>query len=398
MKNPEIFKKFASTEEEVVAVELIAKGMKNQEAAKQLGITLSSFRRRLLAVKRNMDKAGVSPNDPDLEKFKSLAEDHYVNGYSTLYKNKPDGTQEKVLEWVKTNHRKDAFDKYVDIIAEALKDSLPRVPAIENSVSSENTMTVYPMGDPHIGLLTYAEETGEDFDIEIATNDLCAAVARLVSITPPSEEALIVNLGDFYHSDTMDNKTWRSGHILDVAGRWDEILLAGIKAMRTAIETALTKHEKVKVINAIGNHDDHSSRFLSVCLNGIFENNPRVTIETAPTATHYHKYHNTLIGVHHGHSIKSPNLPLVMASEVPELWGSTNYRVWLTGHIHHDTVKEYNGCTVETFRTLANRDAYAASHGYLSHRDMKAIVYDPEYGEIERYTVSIARVRKSMTQ
>jgi len=165
--------------------------------------------------------------------------------------------------------------------------------------------------------------------------------------------------------------------------------------MRQCIESALERHEKVTVINVIGNHDDHSAMFLSVCLSNMYKNEPRVIINKEPTATHYYKFGKNLIGAHHGHSIKSDRLPLVMASEQPEYWGSTEYRVWYTGHVHHDSVKEYNGCTVETVRTLAAKDFYAVSHGYSALRDMKCVIHHKEFGEIERHTVGLNMLRNS---
>jgi hypothetical protein len=63
--------------------------------------------------------------------------------------------------------------------------------------------------------------------------------------------------------------------------------------------------------------------------------------------------------------------------------------VWLSGHIHHDSKKEYNGVIVESFRTLAARDAWHASMGYKAGRDMKAILMHREFGEIERHVVTV---------
>ena len=99
-----------------------------------------------------------------------------------------------------------------------------------------------------------------------------------------------------------------------------------------------------------------------------------------------------LIGVTHGHTARGASLPGIMAASVPELWGSTVHRTWLCGHIHHRDLKEYAGCTVEHFRTLAAPDAYATSHGYRSHRDMISILYHREYGEIDRHTLGLSRI------
>jgi hypothetical protein len=132
---------------------------------------------------------------------------------------------------------------------------------------------------------------------------------------------------------------------------------------------------------------------LSLTLSEFYSNNPRVIVETAPTTYHYHRFGKVLLGVTHGHEIKPEKLQGVMAADRAEDWGGTVFRHWLTGHVHHDQKKEFSGCTFESFRTLAAKDAYATSKGYRSDRDMKCIVYHKEYGEVYRYTSNIKLIR-----
>ena len=81
-----------------------------------------------------------------------------------------------------------------------------------------------------------------------------------------------------------------------------------------------------------------------------------------------------------------------MATDRAKDWGETEYRYWATGHIHHDTLKEYPGVKVESFRTIAAKDAYATWNGYRSGQDSKAIVYHKDFGEVERHTVNLRMV------
>jgi hypothetical protein len=82
-----------------------------------------------------------------------------------------------------------------------------------------------------------------------------------------------------------------------------------------------------------------------------------------------------------------------MAADQGEAWGMAEHRHWLTGHIHHSSKLELPGCTVESFRTLASRDAWATAAGYRAGRDMVAIVYDKGFGEVERYRCDIRLAR-----
>jgi len=311
----------------------------------------------------------------------------FVKGTSVLY----DEHGNVKLKWVKTDNKFDT-EKLKEWLQEFSQD-LPRVTPTKAPHTADDTLTVIPFGDPHLGCYVWAEEAGDDFDLEIATRDLCAAVDRLVKCTPASKECLIVNLGDFYHADSNSGETTQGHNKLDTDTRWAKVLVAGLKAMRQCIVSALEHHEKVTVINAIGNHDDHSSLFLTVALSNIYENEPRVHIIDNPTITHYYEFGENLIGVHHGHTIKPDKLPLIMATDRPQEWARCKYRVWLCGHLHQDIAREYQGVRVETFRTLAARDAWAASMGYKSGRDMKAIILHRKWGEVARHVVSVDMLR-----
>lgn len=331
----------------------------------------------------------ASNPDPTSEEHENP--DYLVKATSTLY----DANGKQVLKWIKAE--KDSQTDTLKEMFEAMREDLPRIPKrkAEKKTYSRNLLSVIPFGDPHIGVLAHAKESGASYDLKMAERDLCAAVDRLVNTAPDSEHCLIVNLGDFYHSDFIDSRTWRSGHALDTDSRYSKTIRVGVRAMRQCIESALEKHKTVTVINAIGNHDDHTSLWLTLCLGYIYEHEPRVTINDLPRAVHFHEFGKVMIAVTHGHSIKMANLPLVAASEEAEMWGRTAFRYGLTGHIHHDSAKELSGMKVESFRTLAARDYYAASHGYKSGRDMKLLVMHKDYGEVERHTVSIEMLNDS---
>lgn len=368
---------YAISQEEQTALENAEKGRATTEDQKK--------------IKRVKRRASLQGYSPEHDMTKPAPATHYVKGTSTLY----DEKGKKRLQWVKTDKKFNDQKQVARELIDALKEDLP---VLDKSIKpnhqfSSDKLAVYPMGDPHFGMFSWAEETGTDFDLKIAERDLCNAVDRLVDTVPPCKEALIVNLGDFFHADNSDGRTARSGHSLDTDTRWAKVLRVGISAIRQCISSALLRHEKVSVINAIGNHDDHTAMFLSVALANIYEKEPRINIIDNPTIKHYYRFGNTLIGVHHGHTIKMDKLPMQMATDRPHDWAETKYKYWLTGHIHHDSKKEFETVIVESFRTLAGTDAWHSSMGYKSGRDMKAIVIDKNFGQIERHIVSVDMLR-----
>jgi hypothetical protein len=215
-------------------------------------------------------------------------------------------------------------------------------------------------------------------------------MTHLVACSPSDVDALVVFLGDFLHYDGFDAVTPTNRNLLDADGRFPKMFEAGLRLMRRTIELAAGKHNLVRVIVEIGNHDTSMAVVLAHCLAALYENVDRISIDTSPRHFHYHEFGKVAIGVHHGHgrAAKAEHLPLIMAADRPDMWGRTRYRYWLTGHVHHQSVKDYAGCSVESFRILPPADAYAANEGYRAPRDMKAIVYHREFGEVGRNVVN----------
>jgi len=326
------------------------------------------------------------PIDPVVPRY------HNVAGVSTLVG--PDG--ETRIQWIKTRAKERSRE---EVLAEMLAE-VPKLvsdfaePVTEPYPNAPEMLAVYPMGDPHIGMRAWAEETqGEDFDLPIAIETTKTAIDALVTQGPRADQALIVNLGDYFHADNFEGRTARSGHSLDVDSRWPKVLLAGLELMVYIIQRALEHHREVRVINEIGNHDDHTAIMLSVYLSAYYRNEPRVQIDLSPSRFHYHKFGRNLFGVTHGHSVKHESLESIMAHDQPEWWGETDHRYWFIGHVHHSKRQDYRGCVVETFRTLAPVDAWAAEAGYRSKRDMNRISFHETFGEVERSTVNAAYLK-----
>jgi hypothetical protein len=352
-----------------------------------------SERNAFRMLQRIKQKAAQMGYSPDHDMNKPVPDGFVVSGVSTYYNDegKPTG------QWVKS--RLTADDR-LKALQEAIADSVAEYKGLgkptkqlKQKQDGSNYMVAIPIGDPHIGMYAWSEEAGEDFDTDIARNDLLNASRNLFNASPDANRCLIANLGDFFHSDNQSNRTARSGAALDVDTRWARVLKLGCMVMVDMIHLALKKYPQVEVINAIGNHDDHSAVMLSAFLSAYFSDEPRVTVQPTTAKFHYVKFGKCLIGVTHGDTIKHNDLGELMATDKAEDWGSTEHRMWFVGHIHHSRKTELRGCTVESFRTLAAKDAWHAAKGYRSGRDMNAIVLHKDYGEVARYRCDIRMAR-----
>lgn len=339
-------------------------------AARELEMHHSSVHERI----KRLALKGYSPKH---DMTKTVPEGYMVKGVSSYY-NK-DGNL--AGQWVKSSADWDARMQIIERACDAMMAELPRIERIKHSGKvNERQLAVYVFGDPHFGMLAWNDETGDNWDLQIATQVHCQAMQYLVDGAPHAETGLVVNLGDLLHYDSMEAKTPRSGHAVDADGRYARMLDVTIVAMRYLVTEALKKHKKVHVISAIGNHDETGALAVARMLKIAFENNPRVTVDTTPSVFNYFRFGKVFLGVHHGHSCKADKLPGVMASDRAKDWGESTHRHWLTGHIHHSSLKEYAGCTVESFNTLAGKDAYAANGGWRSQRSAQCLIFDKEFG------------------
>ena len=353
-----------------------------RKAAKALGIHKNTIQDAKQAVLRKAAQRGYAP---EYDMVHPAPDGYLVKGVSTLYG--PHG--EIKAQWNKTEIDKDRqFEMFKEAIA-GLTDPLPRADATKApKTERSDLLAVYPVGDHHLGMLSWKKETGSDYDLKIGEQLLNYATDYLVEASPSCDEALIIFLGDFFHYDSFMPVTPTSRNLLDTDTRYPKMVRTAFRCIRYMIGVALEKHKNVRVIVEIGNHDLSSSIFLMEALNNIYEDEDRVYIDTSPMHYHYYKFGTTLIGVHHGHGAKMKDLGGIMATDRPKDWGDTNYRYWYTGHVHHDKKIDLYGCSAESFRILAPNDAWSHQKGYRSQSDMKSIIIHNEYGEQARNTVN----------
>jgi hypothetical protein len=337
---------------------------------------------------KGLDAEEANPRvDPSTHEY-FAPRGYHIKGASTL-KN----AEGKVIQqWVKTVQDPEG-DRMVALFEELKK--LPEgyadahVPTVAPSHLNEDLLCVIPMGDPHLGLHCWGDETGSNYDISIAEKVHVDAIRKLISVVPSAKQALIVSLGDLLHCDSNSSRTSRSGAQLDVDTRWQKVMRVGVRMMRAMIDISLTKFDTVRVICEVGNHDDLSSIMMAMMLDAFYSKDHRVVVDTSPAPFHYFRFGKNLIGTTHGAETKPEQLPMIMAADRPEDWGATEHRRWLCGHVHHESVREFPGVTAEWFRTLAPRDAWANAKGYRAGRDMRCDVLHREHGFVSRYAIGV---------
>jgi hypothetical protein len=310
---------------------------------------------------------------------------HVIKGESYL----TDADGKLLVKWTKTREGaigaglvealQAAFEKFEGAAP------LPAAPVL----SLEQFHTIYPLVDLHLGMYSWGRETGDDYDVSIAIERARNAYQELIAGSLPSKTATLLNLGDFLHTNDQKNVTPGSGHQLDVDGRFPSVLEAGADLLLEITDLLLQKHEHVELVMLPGNHDPEVAVALRVALQLYYRKNDRVTVHNAPGLAWYRRFGKNLWGATHGHTIKQSALAGMMACDRPQDWGHSEYRAYFTGHIHHERAVEHAGVRVESFQTLASRDAYATNGGWRSGHSVQAISYHHDGGEHGRSRVNV---------
>jgi hypothetical protein len=327
---------------------------------------------------------------PDAGEAYVVPAGHIVKGESALVD--PDGRV--VSKWVKT--RLEPIGLGMDAIREALAEFKGlSVPVTAPAICDDDLITVYNIGDHHTGAYSWKDETGADYDLEIAEKLLLNSINTLVERSPNSKTALVLGLGDFFHANNSRNQTDKSGHALDVDTRWCRVFRVGVNMAIQYIYAALKKHEIVKVRFLQGNHDPETSIALAIAISLHFDNNPRVQVDISPSKHFMMTFGRVMIAATHGDTLKPDGISGFMAANWPEDWGNTNFRYAYFGHVHHKSRGggENYGVVWETFQVLAPKDAWHAEQGYSAGRSMTSITHHKEWGEAERHVVSISEKR-----
>ena len=314
------------------------------------------------------------------------ADGYIIKGQSRLYDE--DGNVK--LTWEKTDRKAQAVADSLREVVEAMKSEIVPVQPKEQSYGTyiEQLMNVYVITDYHLGMMAWGEETGDDWDLQIAEDMLVNWFQSAIKSSPDASTAVLANIGDFLHWDGFDAVTPASKHVLDADTRFQKLIRVAIRVLRHVISLLLDKYEYVHVLMCDANHDQASEAWLRELFASMYEIEPRVTVDNSADTYYCVEHGNVSLFFHHGHKRKVGNIDTVFASKFREVFGRTEHSYAHMGHLHSIDVKETNLMVVEQHRTLAASDAYASRGGWMSGRDAKVITYHSDYGEVARATIS----------
>jgi hypothetical protein len=294
----------------------------------------------------------------------------------------PDGKVERHWPRYKIDDQKRAEMEQAAL--EAMCESIPREKAIKRPRHRKDInpslLNLYILTDYHIGMYAWAEETGADWDIHIAEEMMVRFFRMGITLSAPAHTAIFGRLGDFLHWDGIDAVTPTSKHIVDADTRFQLLTRVAIRVTRRVISMLLQKYERVIIVDAEGNHDIASGMHSREWLAALYEDEPRVTVDTTADVYYCHEWGDTSLFFHHGHKRKPEKVDSVFAAKYREIWGRTKHSYAHMGHMHNEKVLESNLMKVIQHPTLAAPDSHASRGGWMSKREASVLSYHKRYG------------------
>lgn len=307
-----------------------------------------------------------------------------LKGVSTLTRNAAGEPQ-----WIKADEDRAQQEAILRAAVAAMAERVPREkPRKAPAATDADLLNCYVLTDYHLGMLSWPDETGAEWDTDLAEQMMVDWFAAAIAQAPKADRAVFAQLGDFLHWDGLDAVTPASKHLLDADTRFTKLVRVAIRVVRRVIGMLLDRHAQVHVLMAEGNHDPASSIWLRELLAALYADEPRVTVDTSADPYYCVEHGATALFFHHGHKRKLAQVDTVFAAKFRDVFGRTQHAYAHMGHLHHVDVKETNLMLVEQHRTLAAPDAYASRGGWLSGRDAQVITYSARYGEVGRVRVS----------
>lgn len=350
------------------AQEAYEKHGSHSAAARSLGVAKSTLQEWLHLNDR-------PPLDP-------VGEGYYVKGVSTLVGE--DG--ETKAQWIKTSKEAERQAQALQEAVEAAKESIPRAKPEKPPQRTESDLCAcYFLADAHLGMLAWGEETrGTDWDTDIAEQTILRWMQAAIESAPKADTGVLAQLGDWLHHDGLDSVTPSSGHVLDADTRFQRLVRVAVRVLRQCIRMMLKRHQHVHVILAEGNHDMASSVWLREIFAALYEDEPRVTIDTSPDPYYCVEWGRSMIGFHHGHIRKAADLSKALVGKFREIFGRTEYHYGHTAHLHSRAVVEDPLMIVEQHPNLPGNDAHSSRGGYGSQDGSHVITYHRQWGEVGR--------------
>jgi len=291
--------------------------------------TAEHFNMNRRSLQRRLKRLALRGHSPDHDMTHTVPDGFKVKGVSTLYNKEGQVSAQRVKSSAEDERRYEMMFGASGGLSEDINQvTIP----VSRSIGADDLLNVYTITDFHLGMLSWGEETGEDYDTDIAEKLLVDWFAAAISKSPDAKSCVFAQLGDMMHWDGMDAVTPASKHLLDADTRFARLVRTSIRVIAQVTEMLAAKYQSVYVLHAEGNHDPASSVWLRETFAFRYEHSPGITVETRPDPYYCYEHGNTSLFWHHSHKHRMEGIDSVFVSKFREVFGRTKHSYAHTGH------------------------------------------------------------------
>ena len=295
---------------------------------------------------------------------------------------KEDGARFQISAFFKKRKDMLAIQSEIEALKNLAKAEIQKRPAKASPEHLTGLLLEIAIPDLHIGKLAWPVETGgEPYDVHIAEAVFERALNILLerSSSHKFEEVLFTVGNDLLNSDNAEGTTTK-GTAVTTDIRYHKTFWKARNLMIRAIER-LRQIAPVRVLVCPGNHDSLAAFHLGDSLECYYHNDKDVIVMNNPCPRKYVEWGKTMLMFCHGDLGERNDYALLMATEMPEMFGRTKFREVHTGHLHKTKVDEQHGIRVRILPSLTAADDWHSNNGYVGNlRNAEAFFWSKEQG------------------
>lgn len=304
----------------------------------------------------------------------------------------------QVKAWLEKNKEAFKVKSSADVFIEMVKNYKPPVTQLDNVSINEDNLLEISLFDLHLGKLAWGGETGENYDVKIASERFIKTIKTLLKRAEAfTYERILFPIGsDFFNSDTIHNTT-TMGTPQDEDLRWQKTFNSGVRLLVDGINLLKHRGVPIDVVVIPGNHDFERSFYMGAFLEAWFKDDNMVSVNNDASPRKYYRYGNLLLGLTHGNEEKQDSLSMLMATDIASKphWSETKFHEWHLGHIHRKKTVKYvvydknqvlsedMGVTVRYLSSLTGTEEWHHKKGFVGQvKAGDAFIWNNEVGLI----------------
>ena len=203
-------------------------------------------------------------------------------------------------------------------------------------------------------------------------------------------EKFVLPIGnDGMNSEGMRRTTTKGTPQEESAG-WKDTFRGYWQLITRAVDY-LKERAPVDIIVVSGNHDYERMFYAGDVLAGWYRNDANVTVDNSYSSRKYYEYGKNMLMFTHGDKEKPADMPLIMATEKPEMFARASHREVHCGHLHKEMVNEYRGIKVRFIPSICPNDEWHKQMGYEAKRTGQAYIWNKFTG-LEGYLQANVRI------